>query len=186
MKDKDLKIKKRVDVINVNKVFFKPEVINDIKKKKISKKDPFYIIHSLMLEINKKNGSIDSWLKKLPINFIKIFVNALDNLKENESILDSKDLSEEYFSYLMGAITLIANKNNNNKGIATEEIPTAMRRLCIRMSPFVINDEMTQLDDDLKKIKFIKINTDKQNPWDLTKGSFEVNYYWKDKIKLEN
>ena len=146
-------------------------------EKKISREDliktfeniGYKLTVSVINELIKEDGNIDSWIESMPFDLVLKYTDAEDALEKGESLLDSKILSDIEREDLMTALMYILHKKYEK--VPMKIITESMRKLMIRMSVRIINEEVNKIGGAPLLIAI----TDKKHPWDLDKGSIKVN-----------
>ena len=140
-----------------------------------------YILSSnLIEELHRENGSIVSWLEKIPNHILVRYEKAYEDLNKRKFFLDSKYLTDTEKQDLMCSITLLLNHNNNNNGASTEEIVSSFGKLIPVITTTNMNND---LYDSLGGPLFII--TPGRDPWKLLGGGVELNPLYRDRIKKD-
>lgn len=143
-----------------------------------------YILSSALLkEIREKDGSINSWLKKIPGTVLDKYLAAQENLKKKQSLLDSKDLTDKEKEDIFTTINLLVNIKNNFKGMPISETYENIRKLITRMAPISICNKVFK--DSGGAVKDFLLFEDDGDPWGLLSGSIRVNPLYKDVSTVE-
>jgi hypothetical protein len=147
--------------------------INQQELIKVLQEADFPLQATLWEEYAKKDGNIDSWLMNIPMDLIRKYEDALEDLKEGETLLDSTLLSEHEVADLCGAAVVLLAFNNNNKGNSSEEVVETMKKIVTRMIPLVINEKV-RIQSENSVGPLLEAVPDKKHPWDIDKGSVRL------------